>query len=521
MILYRRLILLVVLMLVLAEGYSYAGDPGLFRMIPVETPRRGTLSMANSSFYSPIEINTILRNYGITDPHIFSSLTSVQYGLTDHFALTGTVPFYVDLYNQNDKSGRKSGPGDVLLGLRTAVGHGESFLRGFSIGGSVCIPEQFGYGEEPLGFRDFSTGEFGYSIETSLGLRILFFDGYLSAAFRGYPKSPDITGVDTDDTFYSSGFGYLGIGKPDASGRAGIIYQDQATLSFGSVVPFKSWISGIVEASLTAFTEKPGRDNIVSIAPGIRIGRQSGINLSVGVDLGISGQIPDQTYIMRLDIPYFSPGAIKIGVKEPVDKGIPRSMNSLVAVGDFSNSDITYMYERELKDVFHKKLSSPGILNVIPETEVSESFQRMELVPGKKSPGRIGVRLGANYLIDTDISEYNLERRSAFTIPLLISFPETMYSLSAQASVTDLATGETRNLGLITASINKKRGVNMFPYSASSDMVYLSEPQRIMMQKALIDRWVDTFNEVLHTNMDVFGWEPKRTETRGDEDISG
>ena len=198
-----------------------------------------------------------------------------------------------------------------------------------------------------------------------------------------------------------------------------------------------------------------------------------------------------------------------------------RSRNSLVAVANFSKSDITCLYEDELKNSFSKRLESMGVMEVIGDNTVQKAFSRMELVPGEDSPERLGIRLGANYLIDTDISEYAIARTSSFTIPLIIRFPKTVFILAARASVTDLVTGEKHDLGVISASVKKSRGVNFFPRGASSDLTYLSEPERRIFEKELIENWVEKFNDVIIENIRVFGWEPKRTEISGDEEKSG
>ena len=93
--------------------------------------------------------------------------------------------------------------------------------------------------------------------------------------------------------------------------------------------------------------------------------------------------------------------------------------------------------------------------------------------------------------------------------------------LSAQASVSDLVTGKTHDLGLISASVTRPRGVNLFPYGASSDLVHLTDPVKKLMEKRLIDSCVDQFNEAVLNNLEFFGWEPKRTKPGGDEDESG
>ncbi|HUT63293.1 MAG TPA: hypothetical protein VMZ04_04980 [Anaerolineae bacterium] len=514
---------MVMLMLCWFSGHSTADNSGLFRTGQVSLPEKGTLMVSSTSFYAPITANRILRkSYGVSDSRIFTGVTAVSLGITDHAALTGTLPFYADLFSQNNRSGHKTGPGDITIGFRFSPQPHQSRLMGFSIGSYVTIPEQMGYDQEPLGFRTFSSGELAYGVETTFGLRLKRLDGYVSAVLRQFPNARKSNEVYSGDTFYDSGFGYLGIGKPDAVGRAMVIFQNHMTLTAGMAVPLKSWISGIGEVSYTSFTEKPERDDIVRAAPGIRVGNADRIHFSAGVDFRISGSIPDYTYMLKLSIPSLRPRELIAPVrKRPLTEDMVRSRNALVAVTSFSKSDITYLYERELKNAFRKKLSTMGIMEVIPDGRVEQAFQRSELIPLPDSPERLGVRLGSTFTINTDISKYTVERASSLTIPFVIGFPETIFSLSAQASVTNLVTGKTHDLGLISARIARSRGVLLFPCGASSDIVYLSEPEQRLMEKNLIDTWVEQFNEIILNNLDVFGWEPKRTELGGDEDISG
>lgn len=353
-------------------------------------------------------------------------------------------------------------------------------------------------------------------------MRIKFIEGYLSAAMRKYPRAEKSKAVFSSDVFYKSGFGYLGIGQSDEHGRSAVIFQDQVQISFGTVVPVKRWLSGIVEYHSTFFMEKPKRDTIVHVAPGFRLGRPDGMHLSAGVDFAVSGPVPDNTFMIRLNIPSLSPRAMKERIKEKlIPVTAPRSQNSLVAVSDFSKSDIRYLYESEMKAAFHKKFNAMNIMEVVPDSKVTKAFQQKELVPLKDTPERFGVRLGANCLINTDISEYSITRKSSFAIPLLIGFPKSVFSLSAHTSVTDLVTGETRDLGVIYASVIRSRGVNYFPTGASSDIAYLSGPERRLMEKRLIENWVNNFNDVILQNLETFGWEPKSTKIRGEEEISG
>ena len=94
-------------------------------------------------------------------------------------------------------------------------------------------------------------------------------------------------------------------------------------------------------------------------------------------------------------------------------------------------------------------------------------MQQQKLIPVKDTPTELGVRMGASYIINTDISSYDVTRTSSFTIPLIIGFPQTDFFIKAHASVTNLVTGEKHDLGIITATVFKKRGLNLFPYSST------------------------------------------------------
>jgi len=510
-------------MFMIIGGFSFAGDYGMFRTIPFNTPKQGALWLSNTSFYSSLTVNNILTSeYGISDTRIFSSVTNFHLGITDYLAFTGSMPYYADLFKQGAGNGEKTGPGDVTLGLRVSLKPEEPFIRGLSLGGRISIPEKLGYGEEPLGFRTFSNGELAFSLEASAGLRFNRIEGYVSSAFRQYPKAPNSGTAYTNDLFYDNGFGYLGIGKSDTEGFADIIFQNQVAVSAGAIIPVKSWLSGLVELHAASFIVSPKRDLITRIVPGVRLGRADGFQVCAGIDFALSGPVPDRTYLMKINIPSFMPRRLGMRIKDHIipDKYI-RSRKSLVAIADFTKSDITYPYEMELKNTFHNELSAERIMEILPSKKVDETFNRIAIIPRAVSPEQVGVRLGANYIIKTDISEYSAKRTSSLTIPFVIGFPKTVFFLSAQASVIDLSTGETHNLGVISAKVKKSRGVNFFPMSASSDIMYLSEPERHLMEKQLIDLWVESFKRVIHEKMEVFGWEPKRPEIKGDEDISG
>ena len=396
-------------------------------------------------------------------------------------------------------------------------------LRGISFGTRFLIPEKLTYDREPLGFRVFSSGEFGYSIEAAFGLGLKFMDGYFSAAMQKFPNAPAADTAFPGDVFYDTGFGYRGIGPADQTGFAPTLFQEQFHLSFTGVVPVRSWLAAFVEYSTTAFISRPPRKEIVRFAPGFRVGKADRLNASFGMDFGVSGPVPDRTFLFRLHIPSVSPRGIKDAIKKkiisPGERA--RAQNSYVAVKEFSRSDFTYLYDRELRDSFQKKLDSAGLLNVVPGDKVDTGFQQQSLVPIMETPTDLGVRIGAGYLINTDIADYSVSRSSRFTIPLIIGFPKTDFSIMARASLTDLVSGDTHDLGEISATVFKKRGVNFFPAGKSSDIIYLSEPERRKMEERLVDEWVDQFNKRLMERIELFDWDPKRKILHGDEDVNG
>ncbi len=515
MIINKRILAIISISLVifLTADYSDAGDPGFFRTIPVATPERGIFRMSNTSFYSNISVNDILaQKYGVKDTHIFSSITEFEMGITNSLALNGSLPYYTDLFSQGSKRGKKTGAGDAVLGLRMSNKMNETILKGFSFGTRIRIPEQLGYGPEPLGFRTFSYGEFAYSMEASTGFRFKIMEWNLSVSMIQFPNAVKTDSLFAKDTFYDTGFGYMGIGRSDASGLAEGIFQNQLNFSFGTVVPIKSWLSGILEYNSTSFIKKPKREDIMTLMSGFRIGKEDGFNFSVGMDYALSGSIPDKTFMFRFRIPTLSARGIKeLLIKERISEEV-LSRNALVAVNDFSKSDFTYLYEKDLKNALQSDLDARGFMDVVPGGKVALAFHQKTLVPIPESPQQLGVRLGANYLINAEIIEFKADNSSGFKIPLLISFPQTNFSLVVRTSVTDLAKNEKHNLGIVSASVIKERGVNFFPLGASSDINFISEPERRIAEKELINRWVNEFNNVIMNNIKMFGWEPKKSE---------
>jgi len=509
------------------SGVSRANvETGLFRTIPVGTPKKGTLWLSNGSSSAKIPTNAYLRDtYGVSNSQVVNSMSYGIVGITDWLGLSLRFPFYADMFKQGKRSGEKTGPGDVAAGFRVTWLPDRYFFRGLSFGLNATIPETFGYGREPLGFRTFSNGEFAYNAEVSIAFEPMFVKPYLSASYVRFHNAGNSSVLPTD-AFYESSYGYLGIGETANNGYAATIFQDHVTLTGGVEIPIQRYLSGLIETNAAFFTEKPARDNIIRIAPGIRIGRQNSFSLSMGIDIRISGSIPDRSYLMKVTIPFIRPARlirrpVAVADEEPQPKELVRSRNSLVAVNDFYKSDQKFLYEREMKEAFRSELSSMGIMDLISDKKVKNAYQRANIVPLKDSPERFGIRLGANYVINTDINEYTITREKGFSIPFIIGFPNTAFVLKARAVVTDLVKGETRDLGEITATLRQQRGMLLFPKGESSDLNYMSEPERSRMEKQLVNLWVEQFNELIYNNLDVFSWEPKRTEIKGDEETSG
>jgi len=516
-----RIIALITVALLLAAHYAYTEDFGFFRTIPAETPDRGILRMSNTSFYSDIIPNRVLvRNYGVKDTHIFSSISEFEIGITNSLALNGSIPFYADLFSQGSKSGKKSGAGDVVLGFRLSRKY-ESGFSGMSIGSRVRIPEQLGYGPEPLGVRTFSYGEFAYGIEAAAGFRFKIMEWNLSLSMLQYPNAAKQDSAFTTDEFYDTGFGYMGIGKIYETGLSEGIFQDQMHFSIGTSIPLKSWFSGLLECNTVWFLKTPKRENIVTLAPGIRVGKADGFSISVAMDYALSGPVPDKTFMFRIRIPTLSPRELKkILIKERKGDEI-RSLNSLVALQNFSKSDITYLYEKDLQRSLQDNLDSAGFMELVPEKRIEQVFKQRELVPLQEKTQQLGVRLGANYLIETNIITFDIDRSPSFTVPFLLSFPKTTYSLSASSSVINLITGETHEMGVISANVTKPRGIEFFPTGPSSDIIYLSVPETRIAEKELINQWVHEFNTVIGKKIGIFGWIPKQTEIKGEKETEG
>jgi|GEM_PF-6076096 hypothetical protein len=499
-----------------------ADDPGFFRTIPVETPDRGIIRMSNTTHISNFPANSVLASgFGLKDSRIFGSVTEFELGVTNYLNFNGSLPYYADMFKQGSKSGKKTGAGDVVLGFRLAKKIDNPKFKGLSFGGRVRIPEQLGYGPEPLGLRTFSYGEMAYSVEASTGFRIKLADCNLSVAMIRFPNSAAGDSAFATDAFYNTGFGYMGVGRPNASGLAEGLFQDQLHVSLGTSVAVNPWIAGIVEFNSTTFMKEPKRENIMSIAPGFRLGNAEGFNLSAGMDYALRGPIPDKTFMFRFRIPTLSARGIKrMLIRRSTGPQI-RSKNSLVAVNDFTQRDLTFLYTDNLKKTLYRDMSEKGVMSMVPEDKVTRAFLQESLATVPDKPQDMGVRLGANYLINAEISEYKVLRTSSFKIPLLVSFPETNFSLSVNASVTDLATGETHSLGTISSSISKSRGVNFFPFSASSDLEFISVLERRDCENELINRWIDEFNDVLTDQIEIFGWEPKQAELKETGEIRG
>lgn len=494
-----------------------ADDAGLFRASPVDTPRLGVLRAVNSTYYSKIGVNSVLVNdYAVEQPRVLTSATRLELGLPWNMALTATIPYYADLFSQQGKRGHKSGGGDIDAGLRVSFGKGEGVWDRFGLTARVLIPEKLGYGAEPLGFRTFSTGEFGYSLEAGARMHSRFADWYLSAATYQFPGAPEAPAATPDETFYDTGFGYRGIGPADRTGFTPTVFLGQVQLSAGGAIPVRRGVTGLLEVHAASFTGDPERETILRLTPGVRLGRAEGLNAAVGMDFGLAGPVPRTALVMRLSIPSLSPRELGRGLgivkKAPAERQV-RARNALVAVPEFSGTGNTLFDDRNLRHAFQGALGSREIVRVVPAEQVDRAIRQESLNPVKDSPGDLGVRIGAEYLIRAEIVSYRAVRTSRFTLPFIIKFPSTSFTLTARASVADLASGKEHDLGVITATVVKERGMLLFPLGPSSDLRYLSEPETRLVERELADRWVDAFNTRVLERMDLFDWEPKRTES--------
>jgi hypothetical protein len=517
--------LFILLALLCAPLYSGAADTGSFRTVPVDIPSPGMLRASNSSYYSEIDINPVLKNtYGVQNPRVLSSITDLQLGIFRHLALTGSLPYFADLFNQSGKKGHKSGAGDISAGLRTAFVNSEGTFEGISFGAKFLIPEELTYGNEPLGFRTFSSGNFGYSIEAAGKIRNSFLEGYASAALFSFRNSAQTSVVDPGDVFYDTGFGYRGIGKANAAGYAENVFQNQVQWSLCGIIPFRKGISGIMELDGAMFTGLPKRESIFRVIPGLRLGSGDGMNISAGFDIGLKGPVPKATYLLRINVPSLSPRDLgkSMGlIKKTVPEEQIRAKNIPVAVHAFTKSIPSYLYEQDLRDNLMENLSAQGIMHVVPGRKVDEALHQESFIAVKDTPQKRGIRLGADFIIYTNISSYTVSRTSRFSIPFLILLPSTDFTLSTQASVADLSTGEMHELGIISATVSKPRDTIFFPMGASSDLTYLSEPEMRILERELINRWVARFNTVLQENLNIFDWGPKRAKNEISADTGG
>ncbi len=86
-----------------------------------------------------------------------------------------------------------------------------------------------------------------------------------------------------------------------------------------------------------------------------------------------------------------------------------------------------------------------SILAVTPNGTSDRALKGEALVQVKDTPRELGVRLGSSFLINADIFSYRTARTSRFSVPFLVSFPETDLPFS-RARVTDLETGTVHEL---------------------------------------------------------------------------
>jgi hypothetical protein len=189
-----------------------------------------------------------------------------------------------------------------------------------------------------------------------------------------------------------------------------------------------------------------------------------------------------------------------------------KARNATVAFADFIRTDLTYLYEDQLRTALLSTLDANGFIRVVPGDKVENAMVQRSLVPLKGNDAQLGVRLGANYLINTEIIEYRVDQAANVTVPLLIGFPETDFKLVCRTSLIDMVTGEKHSLGDISATVKKPRGVKFFPIGPSSDMVFLSEPERRNAEKELINQWVGQFTDAMIEKSSLFAWEPKQAD---------
>jgi hypothetical protein len=302
----------------LAPPTVYARDASLFRTVPIDTPNRGVFRMSNVTYYSKIPTNHRLQElYSVQNSSIYSSLTELEYGVVDNFSINATFPYYVDHFEQITKTANKSGAGDIIAGLKYSYAPRTSLVMdGLSLGTKFIIPVEMHYAGEPLGYRVFSSGEFGYGFESGLGFTLRlnerpFFHGTISGAYHAFPQAPKADTLYDSNIFYDSGFGYRGIGRPDADAFSPSLFEDQISVGFTGVVPLRPWFSSIVEVNSTTLLDHPETGQLFSVAPGIMFGRTNQISLSVGMAFRVSGPIPRRTLMVGITIPSLSPRDIR------------------------------------------------------------------------------------------------------------------------------------------------------------------------------------------------------------------
>jgi len=501
-------------LLLFIAAFPSGSNAELFRTLAVETSHPGNIRMVNTMFYSKIPVNeTLVTDYAVEQPRVLTNIATLELGMSRNLAVTIAIPYCADLYTQRNKRGYKGGVGDIVAGLRIAVaGNGGNESR-FGFGARILIPEQIGFGSEPLGFRRFSNGEFGYALESAARLRKGFTHWYAAASLYRFPGAPEAAGENPHEIFYDTEFGYRGIGKPDPAGFAPPLFIDQLHMSAGGAIPLRRGISGFLELHAAAFLENPKRGAIMRLTPGVRLGSPESVNAALGLDIRLSGPVPHAALIMKCSIPSFSPREIRKASgqeKRASNDEQNRSRNAMVAVREFSGSGATLFDDRNLRTACVNALGSLEIMNMIPEERVDVALIQEKLAPAKDSPQHFGMRIGANFVIDAEIISYRAERKSRFSIPYLIRFPANDFSLSVRANVLNLASGKTHDLGIVSAAITKKRGVLFFPGDLSSDLRYFSEPETRIFERELSDRWVDAFKIRVMERIDLFEWEPKR-----------
>ena len=512
----------------LCLGTAYA-ETGLFRTKSAYIPPRGLARFTGFGYLTSFEPNSVLKSYGVTNTQIATTGLEFTSSLNDYIALVGEIPFYHDMFKQKGNKGQKTGPGDMTLGMQISLPFKKFYINQLGIRGVGIIPAKIGKTPEPFGFRNFASGRAGMGLDALIDLDIYGLKAYLNGGYRNFGDKRAIPAEISTEIFYDSMYGLLGVGASDNSGKSATIFQDQLRFGIGLSVTITPKMGMLLEIDQTTFVRGPKREPVMRIVPGFRIGRTDGFSLMLGMDSRISGHIPSHTLAMRLDMPNISPRSLKRFLQILTRKRIPNdrfilSRNWKVAVMEFNNESSRFQRADELYDAFTKKLQSTGHFRVINTGKIKElvSKKRMSRATNEtRLPGNMAREMGADYLITGTVIEYKVTREQGFGIPYLLRFPKTTKKIDVLTGVIDLATGEVKNTGIVTAKLSTRRGFRLFPINASGDIEYLSMPQNIKLEKELIDTWAKDCVKNLFDNLDWFMWPVKGERKEVVEDTVG